>query len=128
MSTPDSKIDAPALRRLAQFVEAIGSALRDINRLDQIEREARNDLDRMKISRDVYYGRGSEWTDQEKSLSDAMLRAGRARALAIGQKARADKLAASIDTIHTYRAVLCEAAAAAAVDLARVAREAKERG
>lgn len=119
-------------RELAKAISVISDALGQIDAaaLERAEKKAERALDRLKIHKDSagYSYNDRDFNETDKALAAAMSKAGRAKALAMGQRERADQIARALGTIHTHRAILCSLAAAAVVELAGIARDAQERG
>lgn len=121
-------IDRPALLALNATVESIKAAIGALFDLDDTESRPTRDLQWLKINKEAGWGRRSELDDEEKLLVQAMQGAARRRAAERGRELRADALDKATNDIESLRAVLCSQAAAATIELARIVRDARERG
>lgn len=122
------KIDRPALFALAATMETLKSAIGVLVDLDMTEHGPAANLQWLKIRKDAGWGRSSELDDEEKLLVQAMQGAAKRRAAERGRELRADALDKATNEIEVLRAVLCSQAAAATIELARIVRDARERG
>ncbi len=122
------KIERPALLALAATMETLKSAIGALVDLDTTEGGPARDLQWLKISKEAGWGRRSELDDEEKLLVQAMQGAAKRRAAERGRELRAAALDKATNEIESLRAVLCSQAASATIELARVVRDARERG
>lgn len=122
------KIDRPALLALTATVESIKTAIGALVDLDGTESGPARDLQWLKINKEAGWGRRSELDDEEKLLVQAMQGAAKRRAAERGRELRAVALDKATNDIDALRAVLCSQAASATIELARIVRDARERG
>lgn len=122
------KIDRPALLALAATIEGIKAAVGALVDLDMTEGGPARDLHWLKINKEAGWGRSSELNDEEKLLVQAMQGAAKRRTAERGRELRAAALDKATNEIEAMRAVLCSQAATATVELARIVRDARERG
>jgi len=120
-------IKAPATEAIALTASQLVGAVERLRKLEWTEAEALRDVQRLKIVRDGGSW-SSEFTEGEKALLPSMWAAAKRRAAEIGREKRAAALDAATDEIERLRAVLCQQAAAATIELAEITRDARERG
>ena len=122
------KIDRAMLTSLMATIQTLTKAVDELTKLDDIEGRPKYDLQWIKIVKDRGSWDNSSFDDEEKLLVQAMKGAAQRRAHERGRELRAEAIEKSIGTIETLRAVLCSQAASATIELARIVRDARERG
>ena len=120
-------IKAPATEAIALTASQLVGAVERLRKLEWTEAEALRDVQRLKIVRDGGSW-SSEFTEGEKVFLSSMWAAVKRCAAEIGREKRAAALDAATDEIERLRAVLCQQAAAATIELAAITRDARERG
>ncbi len=119
MATEIGKTALQALRATVERLRAAVSALED---LDATAGVPENRLYWIRVRSDNHSD------DITKRLIQSMEATGKRRAAEMGAILRANALDAATDEIERLRAVLCQQAAAAAIELAAITRDARERG
>lgn len=122
------KIENPALGALSATLKGLQEAIGTLRDLDNIQQRPANKLTRLKIAKDGGWNQSSDPDEHEKIFIQAMQAAARRRAAEMGAILRANALDAATDEIERLRAVLCQQAAAATIELAAITRDARERG
>ena len=113
------------IQQLTDAVKQINDALKAISNLDWTEGEAMRGYDRLSVSRErISYGRNED-TVEEKAIVATMRAAGKRRAAELGREARAAAIEKARAVIEQYRAILPGLAAAAAIEIGAIARDAK---
>jgi len=114
------------IQKLTAAVQQINDALRTIIDLDSIEKKALRDYERISVLREPNgYGVRSNETAQEMAIIVSMRAAGKRRAAELGREARTAAIENARAVIEQYRAVLPGLAAAAAIEIGAIARDAK---
>lgn len=116
------EIDRVALQALTKTLADINRAFDQLRMLDTIEKGPENRLYWISVQ-----DRQSEDSISER-LVQSMRSAAKRRAAEMGAILRAEALEKATAEIDTLRAVLCSQAAAATIELARIVRDARERG
>jgi len=121
------KIDRPALMALAATMGTLKTAIDALVDLDTTEGGPARGLQWLKISKERGWN-NNNLDDADKAIIATMNAAAKRRAAEIGRVLRADALDKATNEIEALRAVLCSQAAAATIELARIVRDARERG
>ena len=116
-------IDRPALHALVATIEQMNRAVRELERLDDTAGIPENKLYWIRVRNE-----SSTSDDVTRRLIQAMEATGKRRAAEMGAILRAEALEKATAEIDTLRAVLCSQAASATIELARIVRDARERG
>lgn len=117
------EIDRTALQALRATLEGLRKAVDDLASLDTTAGIPENRLYWIRVRND-----GANGDDITKRLMQSMEATGKRRAAEMGAIMRADALDKATNEIEALRAVLCSQAAAATIELARIVRDARERG
>lgn len=113
------------IQTLTAAVQQINDALKTISNLDRIEGEAMRGYERISVLRERSgYGRNED-SPEEKAIITSMRAAGKRRAAELGREARAEAIEKARAIIEQYRATLPGLAAAAAIEIGAIARDAK---
>ena len=116
------EIDQTALKALTATLQKLQAAVNELARLDAIEESPSGRLYWISV-------RNSRTDDDiSKRLIQSMEAAAKRRAAEMGAILRAEALEKATAEIDTLRAVLCSQAASATIELARIVRDARERG
>lgn len=119
------EIDRPALRALLATIEQMKKAVRELETLDETAAIPNNRLYWINVRNE----RSDSGTDDiAKRLIQSMEATGKRRAAEMGAVLRAEALEKATAEIDTLRAVLCSQASSATIELARIVRDARERG
>lgn len=111
------------IQTLTAAVQQINDALSTLNRLDSIESDATRQYGRLVIHRDYQSHNG--FSADEKAICSSMHAAGKRRAAELGRKARTEAIEKASAVIEQYRAILPGLAAAAAIEVGIIARDAE---
>lgn len=111
------------IQKLTAAVQQINDALSMLNRLDSIESDATRLYGRLVIQRD--YQSHNNFSTDEKVICSSMHAAGKRRAAELGREARITAIEKARAVIEQYRAILPGLAAAAAIEIGAIARDAK---
>lgn len=122
------KIAAPAIQAITRTLAQLRDAMDVLSNVEIIEHGPVDDLYWIKITKDRSYGRDNDLKPHEQEIVASMQAAGKRRAHEIGRARRAAAVEKALGDIETLRAVLCQQAAAATVELAAITRDARERG
>ena len=117
------EIDRPALRALLATIEQMKKAVRELEMLDETAAIPDNLLYWIKVRNER-----SGPDEIAKRLIKSMEATGKRHAAEMGAILRAEALEKATAEIDTLRAVLCSQAASATIELARIVRDARERG
>ena len=117
------KIDRAALEALTAIVQKLNSAINALERLETTEKIPADKLYWITIG-----GSRAGDDDISKRLVQSAEAAAKRRAAEMGAVMRADALDKAANEIDVLRAVLCSQAASATIELARIVRDARERG
>ena len=117
------EINRTALQALAAIVQKLGYAVDALERLDETEKIPASRLYWITIG-----GSRAGDDDISKRLVQSAEVAAKRRAAEMGAILRANALDEATAEIDTLRAVLCSQAASATIELARIVRDARERG
>ena len=113
------------IQKLTAAVQQINDALKTISNLDRIEGEAMRVYERISVLRErSSYGRNED-SPEEKAIITAMRAAGKRRAAELSREARAEAIEKASAVIEQYRAILPGLAAAAAIEVGIIARDAE---
>lgn len=124
------KIENPSLGALSATLKGLLGAVETLRNLDSIQQRPVHKTEWLKVVKEGngWGGRASEPDEQEKIIIQAMQATAKRRAHEMGAILRANALDAATDEIERLRAVLCQQAAAATIELAAITRDARERG
>ena len=111
------------IQKLTAAVQQINDALSTLNRLDSIESDATRQYGRLVIRRD--YQSSNDFSTDEKAICSSMHVAGKRRAAELGRKARTAAIENARAVIEQYRAILPGLAAAVAIEIGTIARDAE---
>lgn len=111
------------IQKLTAAIQQINDALSTLNRLDSIESDATRQYGRLVIHRD--YQSHNDFSADEKAICSSMHAAGKRRAAELGREARTAAIEKARAIIEQYRALLPGLAAAAAIEIGAIARDAK---
>lgn len=117
------EIDRTALQALRATLEGLRRAVDELGSLDTTAGLPEHRLYWIRLRNE-----GSTNDDITKRLMQSMEATGKRRAAEMGAIMRADALDKATNEIESLRAVLCSQAASATIELARIVRDALERG
>lgn len=113
------------IQKLTAAVQQINDALKAIRNLDWTEGEAMRGYERISVMRERSgYGRNED-SPEEKAIIASMRAAGKRRAAELGREARTAAIENARAVIEQYRAILPGLAAAAAIEVGIIARDAE---
>lgn len=119
-----STINKSALQALTATLQSLKQAVVELETLDSTEKRPTDRLYWLEIN-----NRRQAQTDEiDRRLIQSMEAAAKRRAAEMGAILRAEALEKATDEIERLRAVLCQQAAAATIELAAITRDARERG
>jgi len=111
------------IQKLTAAIQQINDALSTLNRLDSIESDATRQYGRLVIYRD--YQSRNDFSTDEKAICSSMRAAGKQRAAELGREARTAAIENARAVIEQYRAILPGLAAAVAIEIGTIARDAE---